>query len=140
MIVFDLQCSSGHRFEGWFEDAGACEEQASGGLITCPICDNASVARIPSGFAIKTSSEGPPKPDENQKVYFDLWKKMVEYVDRNFDNVGVNFAKEALKIHYGVSEPRNIRGTSSKEEEKTLTEEGVQFHKFPFPARDDSDA
>ena len=69
-----------------------------------------------------------------------LGRQLYDYVDQNFDNVGADFAKEALKIHYGVSEPRNIRGVSTKQEEKTLKEEGIQFFKFPMPAPQDTDS
>jgi hypothetical protein len=27
MIAYDLQCSSGHSFEGWFEDGQAYDDQ-----------------------------------------------------------------------------------------------------------------
>ncbi len=64
----------------------------------------------------------------------------IDFVEKNFDNVGCEFAKEALKIHYGAAEPRNIRGVSTKEEEKTLTDEGIQFIKIPIPARPDTDS
>jgi len=45
-------------------------------------------------------------------------------------------------MHYGVSEPRNIRGVSTKEEEKLLTKEGIQFFKLPvaLPADPDSES
>ena len=58
------------------------------------------------------------------------------YVDKTFDNVGADFASEALKIHYGVNEPRNIRGVSTPQEEETLRKEGVNFIKFPIPAEE----
>jgi len=51
----------------------------------------------------------------------------------NFEDVGPQFAKEALKIHYGASEARNIRGVSTAEEEKMLKEEGVDFFKVGAP-------
>ena len=66
--------------------------------------------------------------------------KIVDFVQKNFDDVGCNFAKEALKIHYGAVEPRNIRGVSTKEEEKTLEEEGIEFFKVPMPTTPDTDA
>jgi hypothetical protein len=69
-----------------------------------------------------------------------LGKKIVEYVEKNFDDVGCEFTKEALKIHYGASEPRNIRGVSTDEEEKTLKEEGIEFFKVPIPVRFDADS
>ncbi len=67
-------------------------------------------------------------------------KEIVDYVGKNFDDVGCDFAKEALKIHYGVKEARNIRGISTKEEEKMLKEEGIDFVKIPMPVTPDTDA
>ncbi len=63
-----------------------------------------------------------------------IGKRVAEFVEKNFDNVGPDFSKEALKIHYGVSEPRNIRGSSTPEEERTLKDEGIEFVKIPVPA------
>jgi hypothetical protein len=36
-------------------------------------------------------------------------------------------------MHYGVEEPRNIRGTTTEAEEKMLRDEGIQFIKIPLP-------
>ena len=71
----------------------------------------------------------------------DLGKQIVEYVENNFDNVGADFAEEALKMHYGVAEPRNIRGVSTPKEEETLKDQGINFFKFPVPVKpSDSEA
>jgi hypothetical protein len=45
--------------------------------------------------------------------------------------VGADFYKEALKIHSGEAENRNIKGTATTEEEVILKEEGVPFFKVP---------
>jgi hypothetical protein len=133
MIAYDLICRNGHTFEGWFEDAKAYEKQKKKGLVACPICNDAGVARRPSTFAIKSRpAPAPPKADGIDVKA--LSRQIYDYVDKHFDNVGADFAREALKIHYGVSEPRNIRGVSTKQEEKTLKEEGVEFVKLPLPA------
>ena len=55
MIAYDLQCTNGHTFEGWFEDRKAYLDQHKKGLVTCPVCNETSVSIIPSTFAIKTS-------------------------------------------------------------------------------------
>ncbi len=139
MIAYDLQCITGHQFEGWFEDEKAYRNQKKKGLIACPICNDTNVARIPSTFAIK-SSQHPADSTLQQTQLAKIGKKIVDYVEKNFEDVGCNFAKEALKIHYGVTEPRNIRGFSSEEEEKTLKKEGVQFFKFPISTPPDTDS
>jgi len=140
MIAYDLQCMNGHTFEGWFEDGKAYKDQEKKGLISCPVCDETSVSRILSTFAIKKSL---PTTTETAGDVVDparISQKVVDYVEKNFDDVGPEFTKEALKIHYGVNEPRNIRGVSTKEEEKILKKEGIQFIKFPLPSHPDADS
>ncbi len=139
MIAFDLQCVNGHSFEGWFEDGRAFEEQEKKDLIACPVCNDTSVYRIPSTFAIKSSK--PVKDFAGQQAELEaISKKIVHFLENNFDDVGSDFAKEALKMHYGVSEPRNIKGSSTEQEEDTLKEEGVHFFKMPLPIRPETDA
>ncbi len=139
MIAYDLQCVNGHAFEGWFEDSEAYQTQKKKKLIACPACNTTQVSRIPSTFAIK-SSPIPQKGSLEEENLKKVGKEIVDFVEKNFDDVGCDFAKEALKIHYGVEEPRNIRGISTKEEEKMLKEEGIDFLKIPMPATPDTDA
>jgi len=139
MIAYDLQCINGHSFEGWFEDRKAYEKQEGNCLIACPVCNSTSIDRIPSTFAIKSSTSLKEFSDQ-QADLLNMGQKIIDFVEKNFDDVGTDFSKEALKMHYGVSEARNIRGVSTQEEEKTLTEEGVQFFKVPMPVVPDTDA
>ncbi len=109
MIIFDLKCSKGHSFEGWFEDTRAFDKQCRENLVTCPVCEDTAVSKVYSPFAIKSSSVHKDPLPESKEVER-MGKKIAEFVEKNFDNVGCNFATEALKMHYGVIEPRNIRG------------------------------
>ena len=137
MIAFDLRCSNGHNFEGWFKDLDSFSEQGSRGMITCPFCKSNKVTRELSPVAIK-SARGEGKPQQDTPDYRKLAMGVMEYIRNNFEDVGTNFAKEALKIHYGVTEKRDIRGSATTEEEKTLKDEGIKFLKFPiFKPRDD---
>ncbi|UCD77377.1 MAG: DUF1178 family protein [Desulfobacterales bacterium] len=141
MIAYDLQCANGHTFEGWFEDRKTYLDQQKKGLISCPVCNATYVDIIPSKFAIKASPAASPKRLSDEEAVLErIGKEAVEFVEKNFDDVGCEFAKEALKIHYGAAEPRNIRGVSTKEEEKTLKKEGVQFFKIALPVRQDTDS
>ena len=141
MIAYDLQCTNGHSFEGWFEDHKAYLDQKKKGLITCPVCNDTSVHNVPTKFAIKSSQMITPKASSAKEAALaKIGNEVIEFVEKNFDDVGSDFAKEALKIHYGATEPRNIRGVSTKEEEKTLKEEGIQFFKIPMPSPQDTDS
>ena len=140
MIAYDLQCVNGHSFEGWFEDEKTFKDQEKKGLIACPVCDMTAVTRIPSTFAIKSSARSSPSSENTAAQMEELSLRISDFIEKNFDNVGCDFAKEALKMHYGVTEQRNIRGTSSPEEEKTLKEEGIEFIKIPIPTNPEPDA
>ena len=131
MIVFDLNCSNGHSFEGWFKDLESFNEQNSKGMITCPFCKSTSINRLLSPVAIKSSQGEEKKPPEIKPDYQKLANGVIEYIKNNFDDVGTDFTKEALKMHYGVAEKRNIRGSATEGEEETLRDEGIKYIKVP---------
>ena len=127
MITFDLRCSNDHIFEGWFKDNNAFETQKKQKLIRCPICNDANIEKVITAVSIKKKRLDDKPPPE--KTY----KKIREFIETNFEDVGSRFAKEALRMHYGEIEKRNIRGTTTVEEEKMLKEEGVNFVKIALP-------
>ena len=130
MIAFDLFCSKGHKFECWFKDSSSFEEQKSSGLITCPVCNDRQIEKAFTPFRIRKNGERKREEIDPQQAYQAL-QMINDYIDKHFEDVGADFYKEALKIHYNESEKRNIRGTATTEEEVILKEEGVQFFKVP---------
>jgi hypothetical protein len=134
MIVFDLECSGGHRFEGWFNHIGSFEEQNAKNLVSCPVCGDGRIKKVISPVATctlrsETEKRAAPPAIDYQKVA----REIVEYVNTNFENVGTEFAKQALKMHYGIAEKKNIRGSATEEEEKALRQEKIDFFKIPLP-------
>ncbi|MHB8907855.1 MAG: DUF1178 family protein [Syntrophales bacterium] len=137
MIIYDLRCRDGHKFEGWFKDREAFDEQREKSLIACPVCGNTDAAMIPSSVAVmgkenRSSAERPPTGVSPLKIL----REFQEYVQKNFDDVGEKFAEVALRIHHGEEDGRNIRGTTTRNEEESLREEGVRFIKLPLPEFD----
>ncbi len=55
MIHYQLRCSAGHGFEGWFRDAAGFDEQSARGLLSCPDCGTSAVARAMMAPAVRTS-------------------------------------------------------------------------------------
>ncbi len=131
MIVFDLRCPENHTFEAWFKDSSAYEEQLEAGLIQCPVCGSSDVKKALSPVAIKLSGRQGSEGESAHEALVRLLERAYEYIEENTVDVGTDFAKEALKMHYGVREPENIRGIATEEEEKVLKEEGVEFVKLP---------
>jgi hypothetical protein len=149
MIVFDLACSRGHAFEGWFASADAYADQRARGLVRCPMCDDAAIdkrpsARVNSGKSrnaveATTSPATPPAPaGEDASAAMnaiaglppEMLAKLREIV-RNTENVGEKFAEEARKIHYQEAPARAIRGKATPDEAEALREEGIEFSSLP---------
>ena len=139
MIAFDLQCPQGHLFEGWFDSSESFEEQKTEGLVRCPYCDDTDIKKILSAVSVKKArhTKLPSQAQPGSIDYQRLAREVVDYIKNNSEDVGTEFASEALKIHYGVAEKRSIRGSATEDEETTLKEEGVEFVKVPFPVSDD---
>ncbi len=140
MIVFDLTCKNNHTFEGWFDDNHSFEQQKEQGFLTCPVCDCPDVYKSPTTFGVVKSQAKPPQIKKTQEdhipVNIEILKKEIQnFIEKEFDNVGSDFTKEALKMHYGVKKPRNIRGSSTEEDDKMLKKEGVPVVKLPLPER-----
>jgi hypothetical protein len=129
MYALDLICSNGHKFESWFKGRGTYEEQLAGGMIACPHCGDKSVKQALSPVRIGRHKDAPVAP--KAKAGPSPMTKFLEYVEKQFEDVGKKFPEEALRIHLGETEKRGIRGTATPDEERELKEEGVPFFKIP---------
>ena len=56
MIVFDLSCSEGHRFEGWFGSSDDYADQKAGGLLVCPQCGSEEIGKAPMAPSVPAKS------------------------------------------------------------------------------------
>lgn len=134
MVIYDLSCEHGHRFEGWFKSADDLVEQQQGHLLNCPVCGSSEVVKLPTASRInRRHPKEDLSPDKLSDIEGSLREKIYKYVDDNYDDVGNQFPEEARKIHYGETEQRNIRGTASQDEVNELHEEGVNITALPLP-------
>jgi hypothetical protein len=132
VIIYDLKCEKMHKFEGWFKDRSAFENQKSKRLITCPVCGNSDVEMTPSTMSIMARDTKAINRENVEELSMPRAIKLFhEYLDKNFDDVGKKFTDIALKMHHGEEEKRNIKGTTTESEEDILREKGVQFFKIP---------
>jgi hypothetical protein len=142
MIVFDLACGCGYTFEGWFQDRQDFEKQQTASFLVCPECGSREIGKILSpirtqssrnkekGSSLKMTEKSPPLSNGA-----DALESLQKFVEDNFEDVGTELATESLKMHYGATEPRNIRGVTTELEEKKLKEEGINLLKIPMPAK-----
>jgi hypothetical protein len=145
MIVYDLSCTEGHRFEGWFGSSADFEDQCARGLLACPSCGSSEVSKAPMAPAVPAKGNArqemlPPEtrpmantplPPEIQKALKALAKAQAEAL-KNSTWVGDKFAEETRKMHYGERDEAPIHGQASLAEAKALIEEGVPVAPLPF--------
>ncbi len=131
MIAYDLRCEQGHVFEVWFKDHPSFVEQKETGRVECPSCGSTSVEIAWTGCAVRTehARELPPPRDSFRQ-------ELARFLEKNFEDVGREFAEEARRIHHGEAGRRNIRGCTTEEEDEALLEEGIKFVKIPLPRLD----
>jgi hypothetical protein len=144
MIIFELACGRGHTFEGWFASAEDFTRQNESSLVRCPVCDEATVAIVPSArvHVGRSADSPPPAPDEPLApvakdaddavagIPADLLRKLRDVI-KSTEDVGRRFPDEARKIHYEEAPARAIRGQASQEEASALREEGIDFTALP---------
>jgi hypothetical protein len=151
MIVFDLLCASGHRFEGWFSSADEFASQKKRRLLECPSCGSAEVKRVPSATRANLGAQAPEQarkpaqapektPEMEGKDPFAiaqmLYSKMLDELLTKSEDVGKQFPSEARKIFYQQAPARPIRGQATNEEHEELLDEGIPVARFPVPPSD----
>lgn len=157
MLVVDLVCAHGHRFEGWFQSADDLASQQDRGLLSCPVCGHHEVERRPSATRYNRSGVGSSAPSirdgvkpaplieppqtrgetsdeadavaQLQAVYI----QVVRHVMNSTEDVGDRFADEARRMHQGQEPVRAIRGQTSSDEAQSLRDEGIDVVSLLVP-------
>ena len=135
MKVLNLRCSNDHRFEGWFASDDDFQSQGERGLVSCPMCNDSSIFRLPSAPRLNVSKQREVATTEPgaQAQMQAHWLRAVRHMMKNTEDVGDRFPEEARRIHYGESEERGIRGRASPEDADALREEGIEVMAVALP-------
>lgn len=140
MIKYALKCSKGHSFESWFKDSSAFETLAKAKQVSCAVCGSIKVEKTimapsVSGTKKKADAEAPlSQPSSPAEAAL---KEMREHLRKNSDYVGNDFATEARRMHDGESDQRSIWGEATKEDAKSLKEDGIPVAPLPWMSRQD---
>jgi hypothetical protein len=139
VIRYDLMCSKGHEFDGWFSDSLAYDTQAKRGLISCTVCGVNRIQKqimapgIPAKGNRKSDKQamtaGPADP--RAVAMMQMMRDYRKHVTANSENVGDKFAEEARKIHFKEVKERPIYGEATSDDAKALVEEGIEVHPIP---------
>lgn len=133
MIQYSLVCDAQHKFDAWFRNAAAYEDQSARGILTCPVCNSSNVEKALMAPAVTTRADtvslSAGHPDRAKLVA--AMRALREKVTSEADYVGDKFAEEARKIHYNEVEAHGIYGEATRDEVTALAEEGIDF--LPLP-------
>lgn len=151
MIVFDLSCANGHRFEGWFGSSDDFVSQRERGKLCCPECGTPDVAKAPMAAMVgkkgnqqvtrpkqqraqppgKAMSNAPMPPEVAQALERLAQAQAKALKDSQW--VGRDFANQSRAMHYGEREHAAIHGEANAQEARDLLDEGVPVAPLPFP-------
>lgn len=136
MIVYDLVCEDGHRFEGWFASSSDFASQVENGMVSCPFCESALVEKAPMAPAVpRKGNQLPSVSPQQAMVSAPMPPKAVEILNKlaklqaealkDSRWVGKDFAEHSREMHFGDREMETIHGHATLDEAKELLEEGV---------------
>lgn len=139
MIVYELGCGNQHKFEGWFSSGEDFNRQLEDKLLTCPLCGNDKIIRLPhapyvnTGAAPKEVASRPAGSQQYANFGAEVLAKLIDHIIETTEDVGTAFPEEARKIHYGETDERRIRGTASHREIEAMRDEGIEVAALPIP-------
>ena len=151
MIVFDLSCAAGHRFEGWFGSSDDFASQNARGLVACPSCGSSDVVKAPMAPAVpkkgnqqaaavpraeaadtQVMSSGGEVPRQVAEALEKIAAMQAEAIKQS-EWVGDKFAEASRAIHYGEREEKPIHGKASAREAQELLDEGIAVAPLLIP-------
>ena len=143
MIKYSLNCGDcTNTFEGWFPDSKGYASQKQAGQLLCPFCDSGRVDKAIMAPNVKKKSTQTKTVASTNSVDYSskdlmlagqaksVLRKISKYVEKNFENVGKKFYKEAKKAVKGERNEK-FYGTPSDEEVNKLLDEGVDLFHVP---------
>jgi hypothetical protein len=166
VIRYDLACTDGHGFDGWFRSSADFDAQAARGLLSCPVCGSEKVEKAlmtpaigrsdrpaPAEAAAEAAPSEPPTASEpaaepppglvallteRDRELRAMLRAVREKLTANSENVGDKFAETARQMHNEEIEHRSIYGRATPEEAREMAEEGIEFHPLPTLPEDRS--
>ena len=136
MIKYKLLCKDCKTtFDSWFSTSAEYEKLKKKKFLNCHVCNSLNVKKTlmtPNVLISKNSF----KIDTSNQKYKEIKKnisKYQEFIKKNFDYVGENFAYEARTMYYkNEKSPKGIYGKATRKDLKELKEEGIDTEVIPW--------
>ncbi len=122
MILYHLQCESGHQFEAWFRDSGAYDSQCVNGYVECPFCGDYHVSETPPAVvpdAPAVVDDRDPGGSTRAQIVADqilnAVEKLREPVLDPIEEDGDDLLRESHRIDYGEADDHIPYGEAAED-------------------------
>ena len=137
MIKYKLICKDCETtFDSWFSSSKEYEKLKKKKFLNCHFCNSLNVGKGLMSPNVSTSKNILTDIDSSSEKYKEIKKtiyKYQEFIKKNFEYVGENFAYEARSLHYkDKKKVKSIYGTVTKEDLNELKEEGIKAEILPW--------
>jgi hypothetical protein len=137
MIKYKLICKDCETtFDSWFSSSKEYEKLKKKKFLNCHFCNSLNVGKGLMSPSVSISKNNLKDIDSASDKYKEIKKtiyKYQEFIKKNFEYVGENFAYEARSLHYkDKKKAKGIYGTATKEDLNELKEEGIKAEILPW--------
>ena len=137
MIKYKLICKDCETtFDSWFSSSKEYEKLKKKKFLNCHFCNSLNVVKGLMSPSVSRSKNNLRDLDSSSAKYREIKKtiyKYQEFIKKNFEYVGENFAYEARSLHYkDKKKAKAIYGTATKEDLNELKEEGIKVEVLPW--------
>ena len=136
MIKYQLVCKKCElTFDSWFASSIEFEKLKKNQFLSCHNCNSLEVEKSlmkPNVLNKGKKLDNTDARNENLNIKKTI-REYQNFIKKNFDYVGSNFAYEARSIHYDKKKrKKGIFGKASNEDINELKEEGIETHSIPW--------
>tara|TARA_B100000941_G_scaffold256945_1_gene206551 strand:- start:847 stop:1272 length:426 start_codon:yes stop_codon:yes gene_type:complete len=135
MIKYHLKCQCGVEFESWFSSSREYDNLEKKNLLSCHCGKSNIITKQIMAPQISTKKEFNLNMSKQEIFFKTVNKKLKDlknYIEKNAEYVGDNFASEARSIHYDKKNIRNIYGKASPKQTEELLDEGIEVNTVPW--------
>ena len=137
MIQYNLKCECGKVFDSWFPSSSEFDLLSKKNLLKCIYCNSSAVSKsvMAPNLTNKSNNNKSNKVSKKTKLEKDITTQLThirKYIEKNCENVGKNFSREARNIHYDKKSSKGIYGKATPEETSELIEEGIDVATIPW--------
>jgi hypothetical protein len=137
MIKYKLICKDCETtFDSWFSSSKEYEKLRKRKFLNCHFCNSLNVEKALMSPSVSMSKNNLREIHSSSEKYREIKKtiyKHQDFIKKNFEYVGENFAYEARSLHYkNKKRAKGIYGTATKEDLNELNEEGIKTEMIPW--------